>query len=140
MAKPLRLLTSQHGGTATVVVAGELDADTAPGLKSCLDQVLLAGPSRVIINLSHCTFIDAGGLGTLVTFKKRAQLQHTALLLGGTPASVLRLMKLIGLDRGFDFLPPPAGESAAAARRPYWPHAERGNRPGVERRRGLGGH
>jgi anti-sigma B factor antagonist len=116
MAKPLRLSTSQHGGTVTVTVAGELDAATSPGLKSYLNQILLAEPSQVIIHLSNCSFIDAGGLGTLVTFKNRAKLQHTALLLGGIPARMLRLMKLIGLDHGFDFLPPMAGESADAAR------------------------
>ena len=129
MSKPLRLSTSQRDGTVTVMVAGELDAATAPDLKSCLAQVLLAQPSRVIVHLGRCSFIDAGGLGTLVTFKQRAQFQHTALLLGAIPARMLRLMKLIGLDHGFDFLPPPAGESTAVAQRPYRPQAERGDRP-----------
>jgi anti-sigma B factor antagonist len=115
MDKPLRLSTSQHNGTVTVTVAGELDAATTPDLKCHLDQILLAEPGQVIIHLSHCSFIDAGGLGTLVTFRNRARRQHTTLLLAGMPASMLRLMKLIGLDRGFDFLSPMAGEGAEAA-------------------------
>jgi anti-sigma B factor antagonist len=117
MAKaPLRLSTSQHHGTVTVTVAGELDVATSPDLKSHLDRVLLAEPSQVIIHLSHCSFIDAGGLGTLVAFKNRAKLRQTGLLLSGIPARMLRLMQLIGLDRGFEILPPMAGESATAAR------------------------
>jgi anti-anti-sigma factor len=116
MAKPLHLSTSQYDGTVTVTVAGELDVATSPDLRSCLDKILLAGPGQVIIHLSNCSFIDAGGLGTLVSLKNRAKLQHTALLLGGVPARMLRLMKLIELDSRFDFLPPPppAAESAGA--------------------------
>ena len=115
MAKPLRLSTSQLHGTVTVTVAGELDVDTSPALKDYLDEVLFAGPGRVIIGLSQCSFIDAGGLGILVTARNRAQLQHTTLWLGGVPAAMLRLMKLVELDSGFSFLPATAGESADAA-------------------------
>jgi anti-sigma B factor antagonist len=114
MAKPLHLSTSHYDGTVTVTVAGELDVATSPDLRSYLDKILLAGPGQVIIHLSNCSFIDAGGLGTLVSLKNRAKLQHTALLLGGVPARMLRLMKLVELDSRFDFLPPPAAESAGA--------------------------
>ena len=104
MAK-LRLSSRKHDGIVTVTVAGELDIATTPDLKSYLRQILVAGPGQVIIDFSGVSLIDAAGLGALVILRKRAERQHTALLLADVPASMLRLMILTNLDSHFDYLP-----------------------------------
>jgi anti-anti-sigma factor len=126
----LRLSTRKHDGTVTVTVAGELDIATTPELRSYLDKVLLARPGQVIIHLSGVSFIDAGGLGTLVTFKNRAARQHTALLLAGVPAAMLRLMELTKLDSRFDYLPAAAVRGMRADHQSRWDAA-------ITRRRGA---
>ena len=136
MAK-LRLSSRTHDGTVTVTVAGELDIATTPDLKSCLHKVLLAGAGQVIIDFSGVSLIDAAGLGALVTLRHRAERQHTALLLAGVPAGMLRLMKLTDLDSHFDYLPVAAGHGAGADRQPRGEAATAyaaGLRPGPRRR------
>jgi anti-sigma B factor antagonist len=100
----LHLSTRRYEGTVTVTVAGELDIATAPDLKSYMHKILLAGPGRVVINLSEVSFVGAAGLGTFVALRVLAERQHTALLLAGVPASMLRLMRLTRLDDQFDYL------------------------------------
>jgi anti-anti-sigma factor len=101
----LRLSARKHGEIVAVTVAGELDIATTPDLKSYLHKILLADPGQVVIDLRGVSFIDAAGLGALVTLKERAERQHAALRLAGVPAAILRLMKLTRLDSHFDFLP-----------------------------------
>ena len=45
-------------GTATVVITGELDLTTTPALARHLEQILAQGPRRLVIDLTHVTFID----------------------------------------------------------------------------------
>lgn len=108
MATRLRLSARKQDETVTIMVGGEVDIATAPDLKSYLHKILLADPRRVVINLRGMPFIDAAGLAALVMLKDRAERQHTALLLAEVPASVLRLLKLTGLDGHFDYWLRPA--------------------------------
>jgi anti-sigma B factor antagonist len=130
MVKPLRLSSHEHDGTVTVSVVGELDAATNAEFEVLLDEILVTRPGQLILQLSGVAFIDAGGLGTLVALKTRADRQHTALLLAAVPASMLRLMELIKLDRRFDFLPLTAVSGVAADQ-------QSADRPAITRRRGL---
>ncbi|HEY0718173.1 MAG TPA: STAS domain-containing protein [Streptosporangiaceae bacterium] len=45
-------------GTATVVVAGELDLTTTPVLARHLDQIMARQPRRLVIDLAQVSFID----------------------------------------------------------------------------------
>jgi anti-sigma B factor antagonist len=109
----LRLSTRKHDEIVAVAVAGELDIATTPALKSYLHKILLADPGQVIVDLGGVSFIDAAGLGALVTLKERAERQHAALRLADVPAAILRLMKVTRLDSHFDFLPAVDGHGAA---------------------------
>jgi anti-sigma B factor antagonist len=101
----LRLSTRKHDEVVAVMVTGELDIATAPGLKSHLHKIMLTKPGQVIIDLGGVSFIDAAGLGALVVLKDCAESQHTALRLADVSASILRLMKLTKLDSHFDLVP-----------------------------------
>lgn len=72
----LHLTTSRRNGTLTVSVAGELDIATTEQFRSHLLALLQeAGHSRradteLVIEVSRLSFIDAAGLGILVSVQK----------------------------------------------------------------------
>ncbi len=59
------------GNQAVVIVAGEIDAATAPLLKEELLALVDTGVERVVVDLREVTFIESVGLGTLVAARKR---------------------------------------------------------------------
>lgn len=59
------------GAQAIVVVAGEIDAATAPVLQQQLLALVDTGVERVVVDLTEVTFIESVGLGTLVAARKR---------------------------------------------------------------------
>jgi anti-anti-sigma factor len=69
-----------------------------------MHKILLAGPGRVVINVSKVSFIGAAGLDALIALRVRAKQQHTALLLTDVPAAMLGMLKLTRLDDQFDYL------------------------------------
>jgi anti-anti-sigma factor len=56
--RPLSVRHELAGGTATVVITGELDLTTTPVLVQHLEQILAQGSRRLVIDLAQVTFID----------------------------------------------------------------------------------
>ncbi|UBU09568.1 STAS domain-containing protein [Nonomuraea gerenzanensis] len=100
----LHLTTSRHDGTLRVSVAGELDIATTEVFRGHLLALLQeAGrarrPAELVIEVSRLSFIDAAGLGILVSVQNQAVNQHTRLHIEGVPPSMRRLLRITGLDR-----------------------------------------
>lgn len=104
---PLHLTTSRHDGTLTVSVSGELDIATTELLRSHLLALLqeaddARGPGMaLVIEVSDLSFIDAAGLGILVSVQNQALSQSTPVRIAGTPPAMQRLLQITGLDQRF---------------------------------------
>jgi anti-sigma B factor antagonist len=102
---PLHLTTNRRDGTLTVSVAGELDIATTEQLRRHLLALLQeAGRSRrpdtsLVIEVSRLSFIDAAGLGILVSVQNQALNQRTPIHIAGVPPAMRRLLRITGLDR-----------------------------------------
>jgi stage II sporulation protein AA (anti-sigma F factor antagonist) len=57
-------------GVVVLAVSGEVDLDTAAGLEEHLRAALSNGCSRVILDLSGCTFFDSSGLNVLARARR----------------------------------------------------------------------
>ncbi|MFZ5851119.1 MAG: STAS domain-containing protein [Actinomycetota bacterium] len=95
-------LSDYSAGDATVVVvAGEIDLDTAPALRAELLRLLHAGRARLILDFSAVSFLDSSGLGALIGARRRAQLTGTRVELAAPSDRVLEVLRLTALDRVF---------------------------------------
>jgi anti-sigma B factor antagonist len=90
--------------TSVLAVEGELDLTSAPSLKWALSDVLDAGRSRLVVDLSLVTFIDSTALGVLVG-AQRSFPAGTRLAVVCTHVAVLRIFELTGLDGAFHIFP-----------------------------------
>jgi len=93
----VRTVTSSAG--CTVTVTGEVDSLTAPGLRSCLLEVLgRGGASPVEIDLREVTFLDSAGLSALATAHRAAEAADRRLQFRcGTARAVVRPLQITGL-------------------------------------------
>ncbi|MFC9977463.1 STAS domain-containing protein [Spirillospora sp. NPDC127200] len=119
----LGLSICRSGDTITITAAGDLDFATASQLLGCLNSTFPqlshlpanadghgnvrghrgAGPAgaRVVIDVGGIVFIDAFGLGTLVTMHNWAHRRHLPFALSNPSATVRRLLAITGLDDHF---------------------------------------
>ncbi|MCK2216395.1 STAS domain-containing protein [Actinomadura sp. ATCC 31491] len=100
---PLHLSTSRDDETVTVTVAGELDIATTELLRGHLLELLReAGRGRrdvsLVIEVGRLSFIDAAGLGILVSVRNQAVRQRTPVRLANVPPAMERLLRITGLD------------------------------------------
>ena len=93
----VRSATSADG--CTIAVSGEIDASTAPGLRSCLLEVLDRPDAVAVeVDLTGVTFLDSAGLSALATAHRAAEAGGRTLRMrvGGTRA-VVRPLQITGL-------------------------------------------
>ncbi|MBC1231389.1 STAS domain-containing protein [Listeria booriae] len=90
----IRETDSNH---AKVVVAGEIDAYTAPKLKEALDGFTERESIHVQIDLADVTYMDSTGLGVFVGVFKSLRAKQSELELVGLSDRIYRLFEITGL-------------------------------------------
>jgi anti-sigma B factor antagonist len=97
---------SDEDGNQIVSVAGELDIATADQAYIYLSDVIDAWPVPVSVDLSGLTFCDASGLGALARIARHARQAGRQLRMVAARPSLLKIMRITGLDRTFPELVP----------------------------------
>ena len=106
-------------GDQVVSVTGELDIATADQAYAYISEVIDSGPAAVSVDLSGLTFCDASGLGVLAKIARHARQAGRQLKLTSARPSLLKIMRLTGLDGVFPELRPSVpAYSALTPRRP----------------------
>ena len=95
-------------GKATVRVTGELDIATADQAYAYLRDVVDSQDGPVTMNLAELTFCDAAGLGVLARVAGYAKRSGRSLKLTAARPSLLRIMRITGMDEAFPEVRPPA--------------------------------
>ena len=96
--KPQFEVSVQRSGTTAIVrLAGELDLATAPELTDVLHG-LEPACQRIILDVTGLEFIDSTGLRLAVVEHDRAAVDGFEFVIAGAAGSVLKVLRLTGLD------------------------------------------
>ena len=95
-------------GYQVIQMTGELDIATAEKAYSYISEVIDGRPAPVTVDLSGLTFCDASGLGVLARIARHARQAGRQLRLTSVRPSLLKLLRLTGLDGVFPELRPSA--------------------------------
>ncbi|MCA1835571.1 MAG: STAS domain-containing protein, partial [Actinobacteria bacterium] len=112
--------------TAVLVVwvVGEIDLLTESPLHDHLRRLLAARPERLIIDLTHTSFLGATALSVLIDARRTAAQQGTTLQLRAPNGLVMgHTLEIAGLDCLFEILPP-ATDTHRSPRSPAAEHPD----------------
>lgn len=88
-------------GQALIALTGEVDIYTAPRFKETMLDLLDAGVTSLVVDLSGVTFIDSTALGVLIGGLRRVHDAGGAMVLVVATPAVERILSITGLDRVF---------------------------------------
>lgn len=84
---------------ATVVeVSGELDVFTAPDFEQALQELISAGDTQLVLDLTNVEFLDSTGLGVIVKALKWAREAGGSLRVVATEERIVKVFRITGLD------------------------------------------
>jgi anti-sigma B factor antagonist len=98
----MRFEAARDGAQAAVALHGDLDIEAAPELRALLTELLEAGVTALVIDVSDLEFMDSSGLGVLVSSHRRLSRYGGKLRVVGANHAVARVIEVTGLDRVFD--------------------------------------
>jgi anti-sigma B factor antagonist len=93
-------LVPVRDGVYVVRVIGDLDMATAPTLEERFASV--GSASRLVIDLTQCTFLDSAAVRLLTTIARDSNTAGTPLALVASDPGILRVLEITAVD---DILP-----------------------------------
>ena len=116
----LRIETSlRHEGDIPVLdVTGEIDIYTTPQFKEAVSAAIDQNKPAIVINMSHVTYMDSSGFGTLLSATKRLRPLDGALYLSGCNEAIQRMLQITRLNTIFGVYATEAEALAAAKASP----------------------
>jgi anti-sigma B factor antagonist len=92
-------------GVWILAVNGRLDQALTPTLEQHLSTLLDEQHTQLIVDLSQTSYINSGGLRTLVTGWRKARQQKGNLVLCGLNGRLQEIFGMVGFDQLFQIFP-----------------------------------
>ncbi|MFD8704858.1 STAS domain-containing protein [Kitasatospora sp. NPDC059648] len=97
-AEGLRVAVERDGPVRIVHVVGDLDRDSADGLRGALARPVADGVERIVLDLRELEFCDSTGFNILLRARADAEAAGLRLELAGLRPVVARLFEVTGAD------------------------------------------
>jgi len=97
---------TEEDGSQVISVTGELDIATAEQAYAYISDVIDLWPAPISVDLAGLSFCDASGLGALARVARHARQAGRQLRLISVRPSLVKIMRITGLDRTFPELRP----------------------------------
>lgn len=97
----MKLRTREMRGTTVVELAGEVDLQHSPAVRTCLMELMVARTAVVVVDLDHVTYMDSSGIASLVEAFQMARRNGTRFVLAAISPAVMRVLQLARLDQVF---------------------------------------
>jgi anti-sigma B factor antagonist len=97
---------TDEDGYQVISVTGELDIATAEQAYTYISEVIDGWPAPVKVDVAGLTFCDASGLGVLARLARHARQAGQQLRLISARPSLIKIMRITGLDGTFPELRP----------------------------------
>ena len=102
-ANILSVDTIERDGIPIVQAFGEIDIYTAPEFEKALDAAIVQTDRKLIVDLSHLSYIDSVGLAALLQAHRRLSSQNKELIAVAVPrrSGVYRVLEISRFDQVF---------------------------------------
>src|SRR3954471_1930424 len=91
----------EEGASAVVTPVGELDHHTADLLREPLEECLVNGFSRLVVDCARLEFCDSTGLNVLLGARLKAEAEGGGVHLAGMQPVVARVFEITGAEAVF---------------------------------------
>jgi anti-sigma B factor antagonist len=79
---PLEITQRETNGIYLLILKGRLVlGPESDGLRTTIDNVLLSGATRIVVNLEHVNSVDSAGLGSLIEIHRKTKAKGGRLML-----------------------------------------------------------
>jgi len=98
----MQITTKKGANITTLELSGRFDASVVPQFKDFIAKLMQEGYNRYVIDMKGVTYIDSGGLGSLVSFLRQVRLTEGDIKIASLNDKVRSVFELTRLHRIFE--------------------------------------
>ena len=103
-ASPSTPVPRQHPPNV-LPLKGEIDLNVSPAITDSLNAMTEKQPERIVIDLSHATYIDSAGLAALILAMQKVEAYGGRFFLTGVHETIRSIFESSRLDEIFQIFP-----------------------------------
>ena len=88
-----------------LAIEGDIDLHISPAITETLNAMIKNKPERIVIDLSHATYIDSAGIAALILAMKEVKAYGGKFFLSGVQETIRAILETSRLDRLFWIFP-----------------------------------
>lgn len=101
MAADLKIKETETSGVRVLHLSGSLDGHTAVSLEGRLRTLINDGHAKLVLDLSHLSFIASAGVGLFINFNQQATAADGSVQLVNPSPTVKEVFHILGLGHLF---------------------------------------
>jgi len=78
---------------------GEIDASNSVDLDAAIQEILLQGAKKILVNGTHLEYISSAGLGVFMSYLEEFQEKEIQIIIFGLMDKVHQVFIILGLDK-----------------------------------------
>ena len=95
---PLEITQREMSGICLLALRGRLVlGQESNGLRATIDNLLVSGVARIVINLEQVNYVDSAGLGALIEMHRKTKAKGGRLMLTNLGPKLKQALELAGL-------------------------------------------
>jgi anti-sigma B factor antagonist len=99
----MEIQTKQNDTCVTLTLSGRFDASVAGSIKETISELIDRDNIHYVIDLSDVSYMDSGGLGSLVASLRRVREREGDIKLSAPNCNVRKVFELTRTHRIFEF-------------------------------------
>jgi len=103
-ASPATPVPRQHQPNV-LPLEGDIDLHVSPVVTESLNAMIKKKPERIVIDLSHATYIDSAGVAALILAMQEVEAYGGQFFLSGVQETIRLIFQTSRLDRIFQIFP-----------------------------------
>jgi len=88
-----------------LAIEGDIDLHISPAITETLNAMIKKRPERIVIDLSHATYIDSAGIAALISAMQEVKAYGGKFFLSGVQEIIRSILETSRLDRLFWLFP-----------------------------------
>lgn len=104
MSQTFQLERSDRGGVRVLAISGYLDAHTAPSFESAIENELMSGKVRLVVDCAGLTYISSAGLGVFMSYLEEIREKGGDIKLAAIKPKVYQIFDVLGFPKLFDIV------------------------------------
>ena len=94
----MEISTMEQGNELVISLKGRLDTNAAPSLGEAIDEHIVDGVERFVLDMAECDYVASSGLRVILGAQKKMNSLHGTMVVKNVIGDVMDVFEMVGFS------------------------------------------